>query len=575
MRKLLNRILHKQKIVDVESWDGSASNYSTAETYAKASLMNFNSGDPDTWTKNLVKLPVRRESDPSDVYVRQAVFAAAGGRGITAVTKPDGVSDEEYAKQLKSAANEIIKAYGQMDELAPESVYEIAGKDRPEQQAISFDELYYRIYEALYLIDEAMGTYTRLIDCYLTDDKNLLAVVAQNGKLYKQHFIVEGDDLMIGDFEEIPLEEDDDMPMMTGMQVIQQTDGRYRWIGIAATTALNNNGNFNSKQLYDSFIDYINETGEYPILNFYHQANTRLGITDFAARDDNLYILSGTFDDNKFGKAAAIGLQSDPGYWGQSIEFWYLDNEWYTKQVDGAMIQIPIYTQGINDATSIVPAHEAACLGTGIISQNKYGGGYSNMDEKIKGNLDKLMGEELADEFEQVADGVNQRVNESTVHQTTVEEIVEETETVEDEEEVLEVVEGVEEETIVELDETFIDDMLTDLVEHDGFQQFVDERLNGVIGGLNKQVQNLQQLVTTLQNQVTQLRTAQQATDQALQETEVEQRERWQNDLPAGNRTVVSYRPRVQVEEVVTVNGNNNGNYAEVANKTLNKILGG
>ena len=425
-----------------------------------------------------------------------------------------------------------------------------------ENQAVSFEQLYYEVMEALYLIDEAMGSYSRLIDCYLTDDKNIFAIVAQDGKLYKQHFILEGDDLMIGDFEEIPLE--NESMTSPSMQVIQQEDGKYRWFGIAANTALNKNGNLNSKKLYDSFIQCINETGEYPILNFYHQPNTRLGIADFAARDDNLYILSGTFDNTEFGLAAAKGLMNDTdGYWGQSIEFWYQDVEWYTQEVDNAKIQIPIFTSGINGATSILPANDAACLGTGIISKSN--SGVMSMNSKVKEAAVKLLGDRLADIFEEQADEVNQEINENMVHQTT-EETVEDEIVNEVEEEVLEDELDTEEGEVIEL-EFDLEDVLTDLVNDEGFNQMVQ-------GMILSHVMELQSEISRLQNEVNQVRQAQQNVEVQIRESEQEKRQRWDNDKPA-SRTVVSYRAR-QPENVATVV--QNGSYENKANSVLNKI---
>lgn len=566
---LLSRIL--QKIVSVYSWDGSASNYSTAEAYAKASLINFNSGDPENWTKSLVKLPVRREGDSNDTYVKEAVYAASGGRGITQVSKPDTVEDSEFERQLKNAANEIIKAYLEMDEVAPESVYEIAGKEYPmENQAMAFSELYHEINEAIWLIDHALGTYSWVVDVYLSDDKNIFAVVSQNGKLFKQHFMFDGDDLIIGDSEEILLEPE--MPMMTQTKVFQQKDGLYRWLCIAATTALNRNAELNSKQLYDSFIEHINETGEYPILNFYHQPNTRLGQADFAARDDNLYILSGTFDDNEFGKAAAKGLESKPGYWGDSIEFWALEGEWLDIDVENTQVSIPVYTKGINTAVSILPESDARCIGTLHIAQSR---GLDSMNDKIKKALIDLYegNEELANQFEQSADRINQEINENMIHQS-VEEVEEVTEEIE------EVVEEIEDEleedevegSVVELDETFLPNLLADLEGNEQFEEMVQERINQAIAPLIEQLNSVVTALNVAQNKITALQTTQQETNRIVQENEAEKRQRWENDSP--RKTVVSYRPRLQeIEEAEPVV--NNGSYADKANNTLNKILGG
>lgn len=118
-------------VVDVASWDGAASNYPDAESYAKACLINLNTGDVSTWTKDLCRLPVREPG--KSAYVRQAIHAAAaalaGGRG--GLVKPDGVSDADWQAAITKAANELITAYEQAQEVAPNSIYELAGKPVP------------------------------------------------------------------------------------------------------------------------------------------------------------------------------------------------------------------------------------------------------------------------------------------------------------------------------------------------------------------------------------------------------------------------------------------------------------
>lgn len=123
----------ERKIVDVDSWDGSASNYSSTQEFCNASLINVNEAsgrtDSDEWVQSHCKLPVRREEDSADTFVRQAVFAAAGGRGITQVEKPDDVPQEAWDTAVKNAADDLIKAYEEMEETAPDSVFEAAGKE--------------------------------------------------------------------------------------------------------------------------------------------------------------------------------------------------------------------------------------------------------------------------------------------------------------------------------------------------------------------------------------------------------------------------------------------------------------
>lgn len=105
-------------------WDGSAEQWDTAEAYCNACLINENTGNPRTWSKSACHLPVK---DSGGGYNRNGVHAAAGGRGITRL---EGVS----ADKKRAAARKLISLYREMGELAPESVYAIAGERRPAEK---------------------------------------------------------------------------------------------------------------------------------------------------------------------------------------------------------------------------------------------------------------------------------------------------------------------------------------------------------------------------------------------------------------------------------------------------------
>jgi len=100
-------------------WGGfSEADYPTAEAYCDACLINMNEGAPADWTKADCKLPVR---EPNGDVNRNAVHAAAavlaGGRG--GVTAP--------AAMKMRAANKLMLLYGQMKEMAPDSLRRMAG----------------------------------------------------------------------------------------------------------------------------------------------------------------------------------------------------------------------------------------------------------------------------------------------------------------------------------------------------------------------------------------------------------------------------------------------------------------
>lgn len=98
-------------------WDGSAGKYPTAAAYAKASLINLNTGPSSSWTKSKVFLPVR---EPNGDINRNGVHAAAavlaGSRG--------GVNVPPAAKKM--AARKLVGLYGQLKETPPPSIKQLA-----------------------------------------------------------------------------------------------------------------------------------------------------------------------------------------------------------------------------------------------------------------------------------------------------------------------------------------------------------------------------------------------------------------------------------------------------------------
>lgn len=116
---------------DVAKWDGSASRYNSTEDYCKACLIDVNTAaSKDEKAQSHCKLPIK---DPgSDEYNFDGVKAAAGGYGITRVKRPDDVPEDAWDKAVKAAANVIVTQYKKNDDTAPDAVYELAGKEPPE-----------------------------------------------------------------------------------------------------------------------------------------------------------------------------------------------------------------------------------------------------------------------------------------------------------------------------------------------------------------------------------------------------------------------------------------------------------
>lgn len=367
--RLFDFLTKRRTIKEVSSWDGSASNYSTPESYAKASLINFNPAagntSPDTWSKDLIKLPVRNEGDAATVFIKQAVQAASGGRGLTRVTKPDDVSQEDFDRLRKAAANKIISAYSQWGGTAPDSIYEIAGKEQPVKRATFFSHIYEDVKYMVGLADMSENKKTLLYDIYYDEfTGKFYCLGVRDGIPYKIEIIVTPDGLMLGEF--IPIAATDLLAEKpeNNFRVFRGKDDQMRWLSIAGVAVLNRIGQIDSRELFDSFIDFATRTGYFPTLDVYHFGEgAEIGKADLLARRDYVYIASGYFYDDRYGRAFYRALQ-ERNDWGNSIEFYspraYIENFYF----EGASIQVPVYRSGINTRISLVREVDAASVMT-------------------------------------------------------------------------------------------------------------------------------------------------------------------------------------------------------------------
>lgn len=358
LKRLFGDSVEMRSIKEVESWDGSAARFDTTADYCRASLINLNTGDEADWTQDRCKLPVREPGDASTVYVKQALgpAAAALAGARTPMTKPEGVSDEEWESALTSAANELISAYEQADEVAPANVYEVAGKEPPEaaRAMTSGDAM-----EALsYKLWENQEREAFLMDVYF-DNGSIYAIANSRGKLYRVPFTVMENDIELGAWEEVK-HEFAPVETRSAMTIHRQADGRYRWFSQSCTAVLNRVGDIDSTELFDAFVRNLDEYG-YPFRTFYHSgAAYRTGQADFVARDGYVLITSGLYDDSALAQLEIKARAANPDYWGESIGYLPLARTMY--DVDG--IAIPVYTDGYLQEISTLPEREAAALFT-------------------------------------------------------------------------------------------------------------------------------------------------------------------------------------------------------------------
>ena len=99
-------------------WDGSASRWPDAASYAESCLVNMNTGPRAEWTKDKCHLPVR---EPGGAYNRAALGAAAaalaGGRGGGVQIPP---------AEKKKAARKLRDLYRRFQLDVPDSLQKMA-----------------------------------------------------------------------------------------------------------------------------------------------------------------------------------------------------------------------------------------------------------------------------------------------------------------------------------------------------------------------------------------------------------------------------------------------------------------
>jgi hypothetical protein len=247
-----------------------------------------------------------------------------------------------------------------------------AGEDKAEptskERALPTYKIYHYIEKQLALagtVDYDLGGYCN--DVYV-DQTGMFAIVTKNdGKMYKAPVTVtENNDIQIGEWQEVVT---DFKPVVgrtsAGIRVSRTEDGQLRWYAWpACTAALNRSGEIDSRQLFDSFIQEIERTGEYPELDFFHLGpDVVLGRADSVLRDDYAYCATGLFYDTDIARRAAAAIEADPEYWGNSIQY-YPSEAPELMEVDG--VEIPVYKAGVNRFISLLPEDTAASQLTSI-----------------------------------------------------------------------------------------------------------------------------------------------------------------------------------------------------------------
>lgn len=426
-------------------------------------------------------------------------------------------------------------------------------------------------------------------DVYRDASGDWYVTVVDFGKLYRSVLdFDESGNPVVGELEEVEVQH---VPVSRSVQIQRQADGTFRWFEIASTSVLNKDGEIDSTKLFDSFVSYIERTGNYPYRTFHHQGEAfYMGDYDFIARDGFVLLASGVYADNELAKLDIKARTRRPGFWGQSINFYPVGDPELWEVTPG--VEIPVYRAGILEEISSLPADSAAAHYT------------QRAEIRQEVTRSMLKGKEL-EAFTELFDGDREaavkwleenvdRTNAEITEQRQITRASEDTESTEAESEAVDETSESEEapdtstteettseepadgdppvaEGEPEIHEIVADDDVIEAITSQLLETEVIQSLRQMVNGLVEQIEELTETVNGLQA-ASQARTKKiEERFQLLEREEEEKQAEWRQDIPRRERrTKVTFRPR---------NAKSNGvdsepeqSLEEIANSTIDML---
>ena len=377
-----------------------------------------------------------------------------------------------------------------------------------------------------YVIDQ-LGMDTYIIDLYLVGQQ-VVVLYNMDGNLYTAPIVENADSTVtLGTPTKIEI-----TAQSNKVNITRQVDGQYRWFALAACSVVNKQGEIDSRELFDDFVNRFDK-GQGFVLRFFHDKRMELGVGDYLARSDNVLVASGLIYDNELGRAFVDACQQSRGNWGTSPGFYPDAEPEIMRTADG--IEVPVYTRGYLEEISALPESCACNFFTRLIANVKE----RSMDTRTREALVTLFGDEAkADEFISKVDETNRAIadgglltRETTTEQTeatTTEQVTEtppETAMIPGEQEEpspLDVALNSMGEKVASLERTMTDALASIGDSVIQAQRAINDRLSAVEGKLAEE---------------------QQAVD-ALKLTDEEKQRTWLADRPPSAAQPVTYRPR-------------------------------
>jgi len=232
---------------------------------------------------------------------------------------------------------------------------------KSQKRALNLDDLFWDVYDQMEVSYPGLW----LINLFVDQAGDVFAL-ASNGsnKLKLSVTLGTGDTVMLGEPMEVVQEflpvQRNNMVAKTNTQILRTKGDLAGWLSVSATALVNRDGAIDSRDLFDSFVNFADKTGFYPIRTFYHMYDESIysGQSHVLLRVGNCYVTAGTyFGDSDFAQAEIRAFSKNPDMWGESIGFLPTARPQTLATRDWV---IPVYTEGINFEISTLPEPEAS-----------------------------------------------------------------------------------------------------------------------------------------------------------------------------------------------------------------------
>lgn len=482
--------------------------------------------------KTIDELPadIKKQYSEAD----QEIFLAAYNKKVKACEADGDACDEDAMDAghaaVKSRRKSRLRAFVEKVENLVENFFMSSEQeDETQMRAVSIDNVYQQVWQAC----DEHDPYCWLNSIYYEDDGQPFAVITSQGKLFRADLTITDGMVALGAWVEVKI----DFPPVTQARTVlqRQADGRVRWFSVAASNALNRSGEIDSQALFESFVAHIEETGEYPVRQFYHAGGVfRTGQHDFVATFTQdgvcLLITSGLYDDTELARREIAAREAEPEYWGNSIGFLPTAKPEMLEVADG--VEIPVYTRGIIREESTLPEASAAAWMTAVPTLTEVTRMLqaNQMDAFVKlfngdeAAANAWLEANAAERARKIADAGMITRDAAPVPETPAPETSSDP-------------------APLVLDEAAVGAIARAIVESEGFTALVNpltERMTGLETRLND-------LTAKLDGQTQAGETARAALEtrlKAVEATDEEKRQTWLADLPAKRGVNVTYRPR-------------------------------